>query len=108
MEVVEVGPPEVVVVVVAMGGIDVVGVVDGGTVVTAAGAFDEAGSVEVVVVVVVSAAPVSGLTHPAGGVPEPACPGMSTVPAQPKSDKVDSLTAVEPSENFAVEMLWRM
>ncbi len=39
----------------------------------------------------------SGLTHPDGGALDPCCPGMSTVPAQPKFDKTVSAVTVEPS-----------
>jgi hypothetical protein len=39
----------------------------------------------------------SGLTHPDGGALEPCCPGMSTVPAHPKFDKIVSPVTVEPS-----------
>ena len=80
------GPLEIVVAVLEVAVLDVVGVVD-----------VEAG-----------AAPVSGLTHPAGGVAEPCWPGMRTVPAQPKSEKVASPPDVEPSANLAVETVWRM
>jgi hypothetical protein len=58
---------------------------------------------DVVVVVVVGATPVSGETHPAGGVVAPVWPGIRTVPAQPKSEKVDWLLVVEPSEKCATE-----
>jgi hypothetical protein len=70
----------------------VVGVLEGGTV-----AVD--GTVDAVVVVDVEAAAalVSGLTHPSGGLDEPCCPGMTTVPAQPKFDKTVSPVTVEPS-----------
>ena len=40
------------------------------------------------VVVVVGATPVPEVTQPAGGVVAPCCPGISTVPAQPKSENV--------------------
>jgi hypothetical protein len=59
-------------------------------------------------VVVVVATPVSGETQPAGGASEPACPGINTVPAQPKSEKVDSLCVVDPSVKRAVESVCRM
>jgi hypothetical protein len=71
----------------------------GGTVVE--GTEVDGGTVEEVVVV--GATPVSGDTHPAGGALAPVCPGISTVPAQPKSEKVDSLLVVEPSEKCATE-----
>ena len=51
-----------------------------------------------VVVVVPSAE-----THPAGGVGAPCWPGMRTVPAQPKSEKVVSPVWLDPSENIAVD-----
>lgn len=97
VDVVETGPFEMVVGVV--GGtvtvlVDVVGVPKGT-------------AVAVVVVVATKGAPVSGLTHPAGGVVEPCWPGMRTVPAQPRSDRVSPID-VEPSENLAVEAVWRM
>lgn len=70
------------------------------------GAGVEGGTVDVVVVVV--ATPVSGETHPAGGAEGPVCPGIKTVPAHPKSENVDSLLVVEPSEKCATERVWRM
>jgi hypothetical protein len=77
------------------------GVVEGGVVEGAGGTVD---GVELAdVVVVVGATPVSGDTQPAGGVVGPLCPGISTVPAQPKSEKVVWLVLVDPSEKFAVE-----
>ena len=84
-------------VVVVTGGI-VEGTVEDGTVV-------DGGTVDVVVVV---ATPVSGDTQPAGGAVGPVCPGIKTVPAQPKSENVDSLLVVEPSEKCATERVWRM
>jgi len=65
---------------------------------------DDDGRVEAVA----AATPVSGDTHPAGGAEEPVCPGISTVPAQPKSEKLASLVLVEPSEKCATERVWRM
>ena len=59
--------------------------------------------VTAVVVVVVGATPVSGDTQPAGGVVAPGCPGISTVPAQPKSENVSSFEVEEPSAKRAVE-----
>jgi hypothetical protein len=66
--------------------------------------------VEIVVdvVVVVGVVPVSGLTQPAAGPVEPVWPGMSTVPAQPKSTKVAVSTDVPPSAKRVVETAWRM
>ena len=55
------------------------------------------------VVVVGGATPVSGDTQPAGGAVGPLCPGISTVPAQPKSEKVVWLVLLDPSEKCAVE-----
>jgi hypothetical protein len=55
------------------------------------------------VVVVVTATPVSGDTQPAGGVVAPGCPGISTVPAQPKSENVSSFEVEEPSAKRAIE-----
>ena len=67
----------------------------------------DGGTVDVIefvdVVVVVGATPVSGDTQPAGGAVGPLCPGISTVPAQPKSEKVVWLVLVDPSEKCAVE-----
>ncbi len=96
VDVVETGPFE-------MG----VGVVGGGTVEALEVVVVVPGA-EVVVVVATRGAPVSGLTHPVGGVAEPCWPGMRTVPAQPKSDRVVSPIDVEPSEYLAVEAVWRM
>ena len=94
--------------VVELGGSVTVVVVAGGNVVdgTVDGGIVDGGAVDVVVVVV--ATPVSGDTHPAGGAVGPVCPGMSTVPAHPKSEKVDSLVVVEPSEKCATERVWRI
>jgi hypothetical protein len=97
VDVVEFGG-SVTVVVVTAGSVD--GTVEDGTV-------DDGGTVVDDVVVVV-ATPVSGDTHPAGGVVGPVCPGINTVPAHPKSENVDSLVVVEPSEKCATERVWRM
>ena len=87
---------------------DVVDVVD-------VGALDGVVGVESVVGVDVGveleaggATPVSGETHPAGGDVAPVCPGMRTVPAQPKSENVASLAVVEPSVKCATDRVWRM
>jgi hypothetical protein len=72
----------------------VVGGVDGATVV---GVEVWGNEPEDGVVVLVGAPAVSGLTHPAGGADVPLCPGMSTVPAQPKFDKMVSSLTIEPS-----------
>lgn len=69
---------------------------------------DGVGCNSVDVVVVVGATPVSGDTHPAGGAVGPVCPGISTVPAHPKSENVDQLVVVEPSEKCATEWVSRM
>ena len=96
---------------VSPGGVVVAGLVEvvelpGGGVVVADGVdvVDEplsgavvAGTGTVVVVVV------SGETHPLGGVVAPCWPGMRTVPAQPKFEKVVSPVWDDPSENIAVE-----
>jgi hypothetical protein len=74
---------------------------DGGCVVVVVELVDE-------VVVVGGATPVSGDTQPAGGAVGPLCPGISTVPAQPKSEKVVWLVLLDPSEKWAVERVWRM
>jgi hypothetical protein len=89
---------------------DVVDVVDVGALV---GAVDVEGVVDVDVDVDVEvelggATPVSGETHPAGGDVAPACPGMSTVPAHPKSEKVASLAVVEPSVKCATDRVCRI
>jgi hypothetical protein len=84
------------------GGI-VVGAVDGvvtGVVVGMVGG--EVSGATVVVVVL------SGDTQPGGGDVAPCCPGMRTVPAQPKSEKVVSPVWLAPSAKFAVETVWRM
>jgi hypothetical protein len=54
------------------------------------------------------ATPVSGDTHPAGDDVAPDCPGMSTVPAQPKSENFASLELVEPSVKCATDRVWRI
>ena len=69
---------------------------------------DGVGCNSVDVVVVFGATPVSGDTHPAGGAVGPVCPGISTVPAHPKSENVDQLVVVEPSEKCATEWVSRM
>ena len=107
MVVVEDGGADVVVVVedvevvddVVEDGVDVVDVVEDG--------------VDVVDVVddvdgVAGATPVSGETHPAGGAVAPDWPGISTVPAHPKSEKVASLELDDPSAKWAVDWVWRM
>jgi hypothetical protein len=68
------------------------------------GADVDAVPVEVVVVVLDG----TGEVQPAGGVPVPGCPGISTVPAHPKSDRVTEITLVPPSPKAAVETAWRM
>jgi hypothetical protein len=95
--------------------VDVVGSTVEGTVVRAVDGTvdgtvvgDRAGCASVDVVVVVGATPVSGDTQPAGGVVGPVCPGISTVPAHPKSENVDQLVVVEPSEKCATEWVSRM
>ena len=65
-------------------------------------------SCDTVVVVVVVVIVLSGETQLAGGDVAPSCPGMRTVPAQPKSEKVVSPVWLAPSEKFAVETVWRM
>jgi hypothetical protein len=106
---------EVVVLVVdvdVLGGlVTVVDVVAGGTVdgtIDGTVVGDRAGCGSVDVVVVVGATPVSGDTHPAGGAVGPVCPGISTVPAHPKSENVDQLVVVEPSEKCATEWVSRI
>ncbi len=51
---------------------------------------------------------VSGETHPAGGAVAPCCPGMRTVPAQPKSENVTVSVWVAPSLNAATDTVSRM
>jgi hypothetical protein len=91
--------------------VDVVGSVVDGSVMAGGvvdGTVEDGGTVEVDVEVVVGATPVSGDTQPGGGALGPVCPGIRTVPAHPKSEKVDSLVVVEPSEKCATERVWRM
>ena len=82
-----------------------VGVIEVGAIV---GAVDVEGVLDVDVEVVAGATPVSGETHPAGGDVAPVCPGMSTVPAHPKSENVASLELVEPSVKCATDRVWRI
>jgi hypothetical protein len=99
------------VVVVLAGNVVVVVVVGAVVVVVSTGALFGPGTLEVVVVevvVVVGAAPVSGLTQPVAGAVEPVWPGMSTLPAHPKSEKVAVSTDVPPSAKRVVETAWRM
>ena len=88
-------------------GVVLLAVVDGATdvvvVVLAGGAVVDDVVPDVVVVVVVGATPVSGLVQLAGGVAAPCWPGISTVPAQPKLEKVVASTRVPPSANVATE-----
>jgi hypothetical protein len=90
----------------------VVAVVGGGAVAVPVDCVPEdcvaGASVVVVVVVVVGAAPVSGEVQPDGGALGPCWPGMSTVPAQPKFDRVTSRTTVPPSEKRATDLTSRM
>jgi hypothetical protein len=91
--------------------VDVTEPVTGGTVVD--GAFVDllagVGATSVVEVVVVEeGVPVSGEAQPDGGSVAPCWPGISTVPAQPKSDSVTSRTTVPPSEKRATESTSRM
>jgi hypothetical protein len=62
----------------------------------------------VLVVGAVSAPEKSGSAQPALGAVDPVWPGMRTFPAQPKLEKVDSLTMDVPSENMAVDCVRRM
>jgi hypothetical protein len=80
------GPPK---------GTAVVGMVEGGVRSELVELVGEAGSA------------VSGLTQPAGGLLAPVWPGISTVPAQPKSEKIAWLPAVEPSANWALDCVSR-
>ena len=80
----------------------VVGVTPGLTTVVGVGAT------AVVVVVVVGATPVSGDVQPAGAVDVPPWPGISRVPAQPKSENWASSVTVPPSEKATVEEDSRM
>jgi hypothetical protein len=94
----------VLVVVVEVGVVDevVVGVTPGRTPVVGVGAT------AVVVGVVVGATPVSGEAQSVGAVDVPPWPGMSRVPAQPKSENVASRVTVPPSEKETVEEDSRM
>ena len=80
----------------------VVGVTPGLTTVVGVGAT------AVVVVVVAGATPVSGDVQPAGAVDVPPWPGISRVPAQPKSENWASSVTVPPSEKATVEEDSRM
>jgi hypothetical protein len=87
---------------------DVVDVVDVGALVGVVEAESVVGVEVGVEVEAGGATPVSGDTHPAGGDVAPVCPGMSTVPAQPKSENVASLELVEPSVKCATDRVWRI
>jgi hypothetical protein len=50
----------------------------------------------------------SGDEHPVGGTPEPDCPGISTVPAQPKLENVATKVTVPPSANVSTDLTCRM
>ena len=86
-------------------GVVLLAVVDGATDVVVVGLAGGAVVDDVVpgAVVVVGATPVSGLVQLAGGVAAPCWPGISTVPAQPKLEKVVASTRVPPSANVATE-----
>jgi hypothetical protein len=87
----------------------------GGVVVTEAGtvvgtkplAFGAGGADELVVVDFVELG-LSGEIQPTGGTPEPVCPGIRTVPAQPKFEKVASSVEVPPSANVSTDLTCRM
>lgn len=50
----------------------------------------------------------SGDVQPVGGVSDPVCPGMRTVPAHPKLEKVACRVTELPSVNVSVDLTWRM
>jgi len=64
--------------------------------------------VDVTAVVAVADVAVSGETHPAGGDAGPYWPGMSTLPAQPKSESVTVWVWVAPSLKDATDTVCRM
>jgi hypothetical protein len=88
--------PEVVLVV--DDGLPVLDVVDDGAVVVVVVVVNDGG-----VVMVVADPLVSGETQLAGGVDEPCWPGMTMVPAHPKSERVVSPEIVVPSEKVATD-----
>jgi hypothetical protein len=91
---------------------------DGGAVVDVVGETLECTVVGVTFVVGtvdgVVAALVVGVVDPVdgvqldGGTPEPVWPGMSTVPAQPKLEKVAARVTVPPSAKVSTVFTWRM
>ena len=50
----------------------------------------------------------SGEAQPVGGTPDPVWPGMSTVPAHPKSEKVACKVTEPPSLKVSVDLTCRM
>ena len=50
----------------------------------------------------------TGLVQSAGGGGAVGWPGIVTVPAQPKLEKVDASVTVPPSAKLATEVTWRM
>jgi len=50
----------------------------------------------------------SGEVQPVGGTPDPVWPGMSTVPAHPKSEKVACKVTEPPSLKVSVDLTCRM
>lgn len=50
----------------------------------------------------------SGEVQSVGGTPDPVCPGIRTVPAQPKLEKVASRVTELPSVKPSVDLTWRI
>ncbi len=83
-----------------------------GTLVETAGSVVETSAPDVevddtggAVVVVVDG---TGLVQSAGGGVAAGSPGIVTVPAQPKFEKVEASVTVPPSAKLATEVTWRM
>ena len=70
--------------------------------------FEAGGTEEVVGVAAFGELGLSGEVQLTGGTPEPVCPGISTVPAQPKFEKVASSVEVPPSAKVSTDLTWRM
>jgi len=71
-------------------------------------ATDVVGVLPAVVGVVVGALGLSGDVQLAGGTPEPDWPGMRTVPAHPKFEKIVESVTDPPSLKVSVEITFRM
>ncbi len=50
----------------------------------------------------------SGEAHPTGTTPDPLCPGIKIVPAQPKFENCACRVTEPPSLKSSVEVTWRM